>query len=418
MDTPTLPPVGAGAPISARSKNREPRPLIGEFIRRPEWLWLTHVAPIGLLLAWAGHTYWLVQSELNAGQRAESLVLAAALVFIMCGAGVMSLLTQRAGRLLGERQCAGLLLMSLAVLGMGLRFCWFTIPWSVPEWLANQTELLFESFCLGMPGAFYAILVLISRPLRRHGGKEFGILVGVTVLGALGFYGVFYLLAETNRFLQLPEWAGMLLALVGVFAGGTAITALITRATLITYAGVRRTRPAFQRCFIFLVAVCGPIGGLYLNKTIPFPVDLQAPVIYLLALLNGAVLMLPVVRSLFWHRVIWLAQCLLFPFSAYFFILFLPFLPLSLFAMIVAGAGFLVLVPLVLGITHTCRLADGLREEIRDGRAWPVAVMGLCAVLVLPAVGLWSTWRDREALDEALTYIYSPDYRKDITYPG
>jgi hypothetical protein len=418
MDTTTLPPVTPAPATSAPIQGGGARPLIGEFIRHPAWLWLTHVAPIGLLLGWAGHTYWLVQSEMDAAERGESLGLALALGLILFGTGALALRLQRAGRLLSEGHCAGLLLASLAVLGVGLRFCWFTIPWSVPEWLANQTELLFESFCLGMPGAFYAILVLAAQPLRRHGGKEFAFLVGGTVLGALAFYGVIYAFAELERLRAFPEWMGLGLALTGVFVGGTAITALITRSTLIAYAGVRRTRPAFQRCFMFLVAVCGPIGGLYLNKTIPFPVDLQAPVIYLLALVNGGLLMLPVVRSIFWHRVIWLAQCLLFPFSAYFFILFLPFLPLSLFAMIAFGSGFLVLVPLVLGLTHACRLADGFREEVRDGRRWPIAVLGLGAVLTLPALGLSDAWQDRVSLDEALTYIYAPDYRKDVTYPG
>ncbi len=206
--------------------------------------------------------------------------------------------------------------------------------------------------------------------------------------------------------------------ILGILGGGVLVTAAVTRATLIAYTGIRPMHPLVQRCFMFVVACVGPLAGLWLNRGIPFPVDFQSPVVYLLAFLNGIALMLPVVRSIFWHRAIWLAQCVLFPFSAYFFLVFLPWLPMSLFAMIAAGAGFLLLVPLVLGITHAYRLADGFREEVRDGRAWPVALLGIAAVLVLPALGLSGAWHDRVALDEALTYLYSPDYRHDITYPG
>ncbi len=40
------------APLIARSPS-EPRTLLGDFMRQPNWLWLTHVAPLALLLALA-----------------------------------------------------------------------------------------------------------------------------------------------------------------------------------------------------------------------------------------------------------------------------------------------------------------------------------------------------------------------------
>ena len=419
MESLAVPPSGIAPPISKASPQaREPRPLIGDFIRRPAWLWLTHVAPLALLLASASHTYAIIASDMSATQRQASLALGIALVTIATGVGVMAIRTQRARQLLSNRQCALLLTLSLVVMTGLVAFCWTVIPDMEMEWLSNRWELLNEAFCLGMPGAFYAILILASRPLRRHGGAEFGVIVFLTALGGVFFYGLTMGLERIMRPSILPEWAGITFMMISVAASGTLVTAAITRSTLVAYTAIRRSHPILQRCFMFIVACAGPIGGLYLNKTIPFPVDFQAPVIYILAFLNGSLLLLPTVRSIFWHRAIWLAQCVLFPFSAYFFIVFLPWLPLSLFAMIACGAGFLMLVPLVLGISHACRIADGFREEIRDGRAWPVAAMGLTAILILPALGAADMWRDREALDEALTYIYSPDYRNDVTFPG
>ncbi len=63
--------------------------------------------------------------------------------------------------------------------------------------------------------------------------------------------------------------------------------------------------------------------------------------------------------------------------------------------MSVYGGGFLLLVPLVLGIIHAYRIADGFREEVRDGPRWPIAMMGLAAMLILPALGLWMALHDR-----------------------
>jgi len=394
------------------------RSLLGDFVRQPSWLWLTHVAPLALLLARSGHVYVIIAGDMSAGQRRVSLALGMVVAAVAIGAGAVAIRSQRARHLLSDAQCAALLAASLAVLGAAVLFCWTTIPDTELEWVANRWELLSEAVSLAMPGAFYTILVLGSRPLRRHGGAESGLLILGAALGAAFLYGFAAGCASIARPLRLPDGLALPLVILGVLGGGVLVTAAVTRATLIAYTSIRRMNPWLQRGFMFVVACAGPLAGLCLNQSVPFPVDFQAPIIYLLAILNGIVLMLPVVRSLFWHRAIWLAQCVLFPFSAYFFLVFLPWLPLSLFAVIAAGAGFLMLVPLVLGIAHAYRLADGFREEVRDGRAWPVALLGLGAVLLLPALGLDSAWHDRVALDDALAYLYSPDYRHDITFPG
>jgi hypothetical protein len=407
------PPISRSPPVAP-----EPRPLLGDFLRRPAWLWLTHVVPFALLLARFTHTYLLIADDMTVAQRRISLALALVVATGAIGAGVTAIHSQRAGRLLSDAQCAGLLALSMAALGGAVLFCWTMIPGAELEWIANRWELLSEGASLGMPGAFYTILILSARPLQLHGGGECALVLIGAWIGAVFFYGLAAVCASISRPLRLPDGLALPLAILGILSGGLLVTAALTRVTLITYTRIRRMHPLLQRGFMFVVACVGPMAGLYLNQSISFPVDLQAPVLYFLALLNGIVLMLPVVRSLFWHRSIWLAQCVLFPFSAYFFLLFLPWLPLSLFAMIAAGAGFLMLVPLVLGIAHAYRLADGFREEVRDGHAWPVALLGLCAVLLLPALGLDSAWHDRIALDEALAYLYSPDYRHDITFPG
>ncbi len=414
--------LAASARGSARSRFHlatfSSRPLVGDFIRRPGWIWLTHIAPISLLLIGASRVYVIIAGDMTGSQRQTTLVLGLTLAAVLVGAGSVAVRNQRARRLLSDAQSAVLLTLSLFVLGISVLFCWTMIPDSEPDWIVNRWELLCESFCLGMPGTFHAILILSSRPLRRHGGVEFGFLLLAAGLVATLSYGLAAGFASVAPPLRLPDSSTIMLAMIAALGGGVTITAAVTRATLIAYTRIRRMSPLAQRGFMFVVAFAGPLAGLYLNKSIPFPVDFQAPAIYLLAFVTGLALMLPAIRSLFWHRVVWLAQCALFPFSAYFFLVFLPWLPLSFFAMAVCGAGFLMLVPLVLGIAHAYRLIDGFREEVRDGRAWPVALLGLGTMLFLPALGLETAWSDRVALDQALTYIYSPDYRHDITFPG
>jgi hypothetical protein len=159
-----------------------------------------------------------------------------------------------------------------------------------------------------------------------------------------------------------------------------------------------------------LVGIVGPIAGLALNIKIPFPADFQSTGVYVMALLNGFALLLPVDGSRLHHRLAWLAQCALFAFTTYFMLVFLPFLPLSLLAMIAMGAGLLMLVPLVLFVLHAQQLASGWRavRSSPDVAGWAAA--GLAAFLLLPGGFAVRAHQDRVALQAALDHVHSPDY--------
>lgn len=427
---PTLTELPASSPppaTPAAYSKTETKPLIGEALRQPAWLWLTHVVPTVLAFVSGAYAYSIIAGEMSVDEKHATLAQALVLATIAALSATLALAKQFRRTLLTNADCTGLLVMSLTVMAMGLTFTFYTIPSTLPEWIANREELLCRFACLGMLGAFYSILLLSSYPLRTHGAIEFGRALGgivFLVVGLMVFGRIFAWIADQTHgyfFNHFPEWLGLtLLTLLYALlvAGATVVTACITRLTLIAYLGIRRQRPIYQQSLMFFIAVVGPIAGMLLNRTIPFPTDFQAPVIYLLAVINGGILMLPMVRSIFWHRVIWLAQCVMFPFSAYFFVTFLPWMPLSIFAMIGAGAGFLILVPIVLGIAHGYRIIDGCRDEIRDGVWWKPALAGLAAVLVLPAAIGWNMWQDRRTLDQALDYTFAPDYRKDTTFPG
>ena len=394
------------------------RPLISDSLRHPAWLWLASVAPLTLLFLSAQYSYSLVSSDFSPDERWASLGQAAALLALIAIPSAMALRGIRSARVLSPAEAGVTLLVSIAAMVLGLTFTCHTIPWEVPDWMVSRDELLYRAFCLAMPGAFYALLLLSSSPVRRSVRREFGKALLIGNGSVVGTFLFTYMAGRIDYGFQMPEWVGETLIFTLIFAGGSMLSASVIRITLLSYLGVRALPFHRQQGFMFLVAVVGPLCGLWLNAYIPFPNDFQAPVIYILSVANGLLLMLPVVRSIAWHRVIWLAQCVMFPFSAYFFVVFLPWLPASPFALIVIGAGFLILVPLVLGLVHGYRVIDGYREEIRDGKKWKPALAGLAAVLVLPTAIIGNMWQDRETLDQALDYVYAPDYRKDITFPG
>jgi len=103
--------------------------------------------------------------------------------------------------------------------------------------------------------------------------------------------------------------------------------------------------PQAKRAAIVVCALVLPLGRPAPHRSIPFPEDFQAWEVTRWSS--------PTRRS--WgsrhsstragHGLSFYLLCATFPFSLYFFIVFLPYTPLSILAVIVMGAGFLVLTP-------------------------------------------------------------------------
>lgn len=393
----------------------EPQPLIGDIMRAPGWLWLTHVIPAVLLFVSFFHAYYLISGETNAEQRWVASGLAVGLAVLTAAVGVLAIRLQVRRQRISNPMAVALFAAAGLMTGLGICFLSNVLPASIPDWIVSSGELTACCFVLGMPGAFYALMLLSSFPRGRMAHEVgyclAGLIASPFVLGWL--IGILSALNSSSSHLL-----GSFITISVLLSGAAVVSFATIRAALVIYTSVRRYGPGVQWTMMFLVALVGPIAGLVLNAGIPFPSNFQAPLVYTLTLINAGLLMLPVFRSLFWHRVIWLAQCAMLPFSAYFFLVFLPWLPLAPFAMIIMGAGVLMLVPIVLGLIHGYRVVDGYREEIRDGRAWKPAVMGLIALSVLPVGYGVRMMQDRHALQQALTYYYSPDYRRDVTFPG
>jgi hypothetical protein len=195
------------------------------------------------------------------------------------------------------------------------------------------------------------------------------------------------------------------------FSSLTAILLMgLLRLILLVGGAIHRGKGHGRMILTVVTGLVGPLAGLLLNRKVPFPADFQSTGVYLMATLNGLILLFPVEGPSLRHRAVWLAQCALLPFSAYFMVVFLPFLPLSLLAIIAMGSGLLMLVPLALFVIHAQQLAAGWRAVRTGGAvaAWTVA--GIVALLLIPGTFVVRAQLDKMALRTALNYSYSPDY--------
>ena len=132
-----------------------------------------------------------------------------------------------------------------------------------------------------------------------------------------------------------------------------------------------------------------------------------------IAILNGIVLCLPKLKHKYYSISLFVLKCITFTYTLYFFIVFLPFLPLSIIAIIVFGLGFLMLTPLVLFIIHIQELSKDYLHLQSLFNKRQLIILAIAGISVIPACISINFLNDRHTLYKALDYVYNPDYSKN-----
>jgi hypothetical protein len=400
-----------GSGVSPRGS----RPLLPEAFARPITLAWTALLPQSVLLLLNLASWWLVSGEVNRAQaRLAAWVLTSEWLLL---AAVAALSLRRRSRPLP-------LPAQLGVLALNVLYLWFSTQWigeaippSVTAWVLPVERVIFHQFALVMPAVFHAALVVACRPLPLPRGKDLAFALGLAIAVPLAWFAALSLIQHFELWrwgFPVPEW----FALALVFLSALLCVMALLRACAVAAAWIAGQGARAWGLLVLLVGIAAPLGGLWLNRSIPFPADFQDPAIYALAILNGLFL-LPRPGARPRARLApWLGQCLFLPFTLYFFLVFLPFLPLALGAILAAGAGFLVLAPVALFMVHGWALLDGFsRHAAALGRRRALA-LGLAAAALMPAWLLGNALLDRASLRSALDYAYSPNPRAPARFHG
>ncbi|MEI8312303.1 MAG: MSEP-CTERM sorting domain-containing protein [Verrucomicrobiota bacterium] len=296
------------------------------------------------------------------------------------------------------------------------------IPAALADWMLPPERWILQQFALAVPMVLFGALRLLC-PDQQEDAAPSGawmrpILMAALLIGAS--YGYIFAAAFTGALFagnSHGHFVGVLVC-AGYIGLSLIATAAAMRVCIDLYLCARARSVIFLGILCFAIALSAPLAGLALNSWIPFPSDFQVPAIYAMAVLNGLVVLLPNFASIFWQRTTWILQCLFFPFTVYFFAVFLPFLPLASLGMLFFGLGLLVYVPSLLFLLHGYRLIDGFLLAVRDGKRVIALAAGIAAILAWPVGYTVSARMDRANLHGALDYLQYPDYGQDANFPG
>lgn len=372
------------------------------------WLW---ALPVAVLLVLNAQSYALIGGNLDASQNAVAAWLGVANLVNLLGALTLAFLGFRWSRR-GQPERLRHPAWSWLIVAAQAGFLWIAttkadglLPRSVTTWIFPETRYFFNQYAFTMLPLFFGILRLAG--LNATGGPRAimgGLLLALVPPGLLYLAGTVVFRSWFNHPGDVAEVIyGVLFVVMGVlmFTG-------IIRLTLLVLRLVRRSRTRGELIMVAIIALGLPLGGLALNRDIPFPVDFQAPEVYALAVLNALLLGAGCLLRERRPRLSLGLLCATLPYSLYFFLVFLPFTPLSILAIIAFGAGFLVLTPTFLLTLHLHLLNQARRALPAEMRAGSVWLLCLGSFLLLPAAFSVRALADRAALTGALDYVYSP----------
>ncbi len=372
------------------------------------WLW---TLPIGILSFLNLQAYRLVEGNMNETQHAGARRLGW-VCLLNLAAGLAMFVIAKGRELRTNRPAGGLHPgWGLAPIGIQAAFLWFAVsqtdvvlPASVMRWIYPPERYLYNQFAFAMLPLFLGIMRLASGWRVRRVGVALATSLGIAVLAPV----LLVALARLLDFFRGRPFPGIVLALAVVLLGIAMFVGLV-RALLLGVHQLTKWRHG-ERIAIAVFALVLPLGGLALNRTIPFPVDFQAWEVYALVVTNAAILLLASWRHAQWPRLSFYLLCATLPFSLYFFIVFLPFTPLSILAILALGTGFLVLAPTLLFTLHLYLLNQARRSPL-VGSGRKLVLAGIGCFLLLPAFFTVRGLADKAALNAALDYVYTPAIR-------
>lgn len=295
------------------------------------------------------------------------------------------------------------------------------IPSSIPQWMFSGNCILYVGTFL-MPTLAYSLFVLVTHftpeTTEHSAWKNFLIAIIIPVS--------WYIFSQ----ILLPLWKpvennyGVHLLIIFIIIGTLIFLFFLTRGVLIIVTKKVVVWQKYQLAWKIPISIAFPLIGLAVNNGLLFRNVMgydNAGIFgnfhnywfYILALINGILICLPNIDNITYRTLLFTARSITFAYTVYFFLVFLPFLPISMFAVVAIGSGFLMLTPLLLFVLHIQELSKDF-SYLKDYFSKNVIrIISLIGFLIIPIFITFSYLKDKAVLNETLDYIYYPDYSKD-----
>lgn len=383
----------------------------------PKWLLLISTLPLTVLLLLSYQQYNIIHSLLNADSLQMWLHFGLSLLalgLLNLGYCIYLILKRKNVQTIYGFLALALHIVFLYVLGYHYESL---MPFSIPRWMLSGEVLMYAGTFM-MPVLAYSVLILVLKFSPEQKDHKIWLNFGLAVLIPL----LCYIFSQTI----LPLWQHFDtdLGIHSILVMAIVITILffffLVRGLYLLLSKKSINREKYQLFWKIPIALLLPLTGLALNnglltndKEFMFFGDFRSIWFYIIAIANGLIICFPELKNRTARLFVFIVKSVTFSFTLYFFLIFLPFLPLSIFAIIAVGSGFLMLTPVFLFILHIDELSRDFRFLKEHFRKYLLRLISFASFLVIPAIITGSYYHDRHVIHQALNYVYCQDYSKN-----
>ncbi|HYE11049.1 MAG TPA: MSEP-CTERM sorting domain-containing protein, partial [Patescibacteria group bacterium] len=170
---------------------------------------------------------------------------------------------------------------------------------------------------------------------------------------------------------------------------------------------------------VTVIALCMPLLGLLVNQTFSdFGIgnnsvglfgNFSHPMFYIIAVLNGILLLVPPIKNKRLRLMLFFFKSAGYTYILYFFVVFIPLLPLGLVGIIFYGLGLLVLTPLFVALLQGYHLVKEWIILSKSWSLWQVTAVFCIGIIALPLCITATVWGDRANFATAAQYLEQKD---------
>ncbi|QXM05301.1 MSEP-CTERM sorting domain-containing protein [Crassaminicella indica] len=276
----------------------------------------------------------------------------------------------------------------------------YIIPSDIPDYMFLGIRPSITILTLIMPVLIHSMLLLVHFSVEKvekgSNSKDFYSMIGIPVF----CYVFIYILLNDNSPIEKLTPILFIMSIVAFFF-------FFIR---IIYRLLNKRADIWQKNLAFL-NLLGSLIGLCLNQSFGNIFgDFSHIGFYLFAMITGVLMLIPDMENKRIRLILWVLKSITFVFTFYFFIVFLPYILLSLIGMIFFGCGALMLVPMLLMFLHVKALWSDYYYLKAFYEKKILAALFLIGVLTIPVFMMMIIKNDKENLDNALTFTYQRSY--------
>ena len=286
------------------------------------------------------------------------------------------------------------------------------IPWDIPRWMLFSGDIQLYAYTFIMPALFHAlwILVLYSAPRSKEHHAWYNFFGALAV--PLAWYLIFTVLIPLLNQLSFAGRIFEHIYAIILVSSTVVFLFLVFRFVYIITSRYPSFLAKYDIVWKVIVTVIFPLLGLWLNNE-KFDYifgDFSNSLFYIIALINGILICIPDVQNYYFRYLLFICRSITFPFIIYFLLVLMPYLPLSIPAIIFFGAGFLMLTPMAVTIIQSWVLSEDYHFLKHNSSHKLLTLSFILSLLVIPALLLYSYQQDKITLNQALNHVYETNY--------